>query len=737
MEEQINTFGLSSEQQDTAGLLLRLLGKAIADRYVDFCRLAAGAFELRVSRPLAAHALRELESLLRRVLEVPMEAKAALPIDPDKLKQAQEQLAIIGFQDADIGRAASALKPRISHKTQIRQIVERLGLALDGDIANAWVSLCDTFGRAHERSFHRSLEVDDEFRSEYQEPFDTVIRAVSLALQSRYAALMRRVEELMAMPDRAQAVSLFASEIPGALSLQWHFFRGIQTGDWLPHLVRADLLGEPLAGPEEGARDGMRFRQWPPGAYLLRMAASPESTVRHGVIDALRNLASSKHPDIQHDGMEILAELPADEAAPLAYIVAEWLSGDARFLSLQAPEKLLKKLARARHGDAALLVARALFRLWEQNSQIASHYGQHMYEYHLPSVIGVLTDACGQQAVRFFAELLEQAGAISGKERYSYHSSRSVKDDQMAAHDIYDALVSAVRRSAETVVTHDPARMGDIMALLEGFPSKIFRRLAVHVLALNPAAAPDIATGHLTDAELIEQSWSQHEYAELALAWFPSLPADKQSAILAIVDAIPVKYLPIWKARFEEHTKAPPTAEGERKFASLAIRDAVWGWRSVLPVERQAALTGLGDPDAWRHNLFPPEESPLSESDLSARPISDVVAFLKSWRPLEQPQRQTVTALAQELRKAVGRDPATYAANAERFAGLSPIYVRRVLEGLQNAAANQRDFKWAKVLSLIDSVYAQFQQPIASLPAAEGDDPDWTYASGEGRGDGC
>jgi hypothetical protein len=40
MEESANTFDLTTEQQHTASLLDRLLGKAIADRYVDFCRLA-------------------------------------------------------------------------------------------------------------------------------------------------------------------------------------------------------------------------------------------------------------------------------------------------------------------------------------------------------------------------------------------------------------------------------------------------------------------------------------------------------------------------------------------------------------------------------------------------------------------------------------------------------------------------------------------------------------------------
>ncbi len=180
MDESTNTFDLSPEQEDTASLLERLLGKAIADRYVDFCRLAAGAFALKVSRPVAAHTLRELDSMLRHVLEVPMEARAPeQPGDAERLDEARRQLSALGFDEVAIQRATNDLRPRLAHKTQIRKIVARLGLDPDGDIARQWTSLWDSVGLAHQRSFHRSLQVDDEFRSQYQQPFDTVIRAVA------------------------------------------------------------------------------------------------------------------------------------------------------------------------------------------------------------------------------------------------------------------------------------------------------------------------------------------------------------------------------------------------------------------------------------------------------------------------------------------------------------------------------------------------------------------------------
>jgi hypothetical protein len=156
-------FALTPEQQNTASLLERLLGRAIANRYVDFSRLAASATGLRVSRPLAAHALRELESMIRSSLVVPMDADATFDEqDTKRSEKAAEILKEIGYDDTAIERAQKDLGPRLNHATQIKLIAQRLGFSADSDIASAWVSLCSTFGRAHERHFHRNLAVDDE-----------------------------------------------------------------------------------------------------------------------------------------------------------------------------------------------------------------------------------------------------------------------------------------------------------------------------------------------------------------------------------------------------------------------------------------------------------------------------------------------------------------------------------------------------------------------------------------------
>jgi hypothetical protein len=286
LEEGTESSGLTDEQAATDLLLRQLLGTAVADRYADFCRLTSGILPLTVSRPLAGHALRELDSLIRHVLAVPLDAVA---LDDPKQKQlrrkARQTLRRMGYDDPAIQRAGDALKPRFSHKTQIQRIVERLGLAPDGDIARLWISLNDAFGHVHERSFHESLKVDDSFRAEYAQRFDTIIRQLLAQLQGRYAALMQRAKEIAEMRP-AQGIKLFVSEIPGAVQLHGYFYDNLKSEDWLPWLSKAGLLAEPLPDPQVGS--ALRLWTWPVGRYLIRMAASTNLVTREAVAKLAR-----------------------------------------------------------------------------------------------------------------------------------------------------------------------------------------------------------------------------------------------------------------------------------------------------------------------------------------------------------------------------------------------------------------------------------------------------------------
>jgi hypothetical protein len=735
MEEPTDNIVLSAEQQDTAVLLERLLGRAIADRYIDFSRLAASATGLRVSRPLAAHALRELESMLRRSLEVPMHAKE-LPTEAQsgQLKRAVQALQALGFEDTLIENAVDELVPRHSHVTQIKLIAERLGLAPDGDIATAWISLRDTVGRAHERSFHRTLAVDDGFRADYQRPFELVLGGIVTALQKRYTALMQRVEALAGMSDHARAVALFEREIPGALPLQWHFFQSITSPAWLPHLLKRNLISEPL-GPA-GAASPRLFGEWPVGYYLLTLAKSDDVAAHRLVAEAIRIVAPSKHPDVRRIGMEVIAALSVSIAAGLVDVAVGWLDPDTPDFYSIAPEQLIKKLAEGGHVDEALHLAAALFQLFDRNGHLVTLHPQHMYEHHLPGAVNVLAPRNGAATLRLFARRLVQAATISrkmsGDGDYSHHTPDPISDSRMASYGVYEALVIAVRDSALIACENVPKTTSDVVSFLVNGEPKILKRIALHVVAKHADAVSELAFALLADPTYVGENWCEDEYAELARARFPTLSSDQRQTIFDVIDALPDKFRAQWKESFAAHYNRPPTAEDERLFDLSVVRDAMWKWQDVLPPDRKALIDAsvaqIGNPDAWREQLFPRETSPLNGADFASRPISEVIAFLHSWQPQTEPVRQTITALGQQLRIAVEQECDRFAHVADRFAGLRPIYVRRLLEGFDAKARNNGKFAWGPVLKLLESVAARLRQPNNTFLAVEGDDKDWRWA---------
>ncbi|MEH2480557.1 hypothetical protein V1282_003914 [Nitrobacteraceae bacterium AZCC 2146] len=732
MDEPIKSFDLSPEQQNTTSLMQRLLGNRIADRYVDFCRLAAGAFPLRVSLPVAAHALRELESILRQTLEVPMDvAVTPSPQQIERIETVKAQLQSLEFNDDQIRGAIEKISPRLSHKEQIEAIATRLGLAADSDIARSWKSISQIHSQAHGgRALHQSFVVDDVFRADWQAPFDSVVRGLMIALQGKYAAFMRRIDQLAAMPNRSAAVTSFSKEIPGALPLLWHFFNKLETPDWLPHLTQRNLLAAPLSEADESGTDGSFLRHWPAGRYLLRMAKSPDAKARALVADALRSAAASTHPDVLQMGMEILAALPANEAAALVNLAEAWLTPAARFIMAQGPHDLIKNLAQGNEGDAALRATHAMFKVFPEDGRLATLFSRHMYEHHLPEAVAAIAPLCKVDAVGLLADLLDQAERISGKvtddphHDYTYHLSGDVSEHG-TKHDVIDALVAGIVRSARLAIEADPTCTGEIVTRIRSHSPKIFTRITLHVLSLNPSGAPDLAQTWLTDPDLIEETWCRAEYGELARAWYPSLPAQVQQDILAYIDSVPDKYRDRFNARFQEHEKRPPTPEEQLDRDQSVIRGLLWGWREALAADRQEVLEKLGDPDVWRERLYEPAQSPLTAPDFATRPIEEIVTFLKAWRPSSGEQRQTATALAQELRTAAVENTALYSAGAAQFTPLPTIYIRRLLEGLVMASNNKNDLDWGGALALMKAVAdPTLQSPPSGM---EGDDPDWSW----------
>ncbi len=727
-------FGLTGEQADTDRLLRRLLGTAVADRYADFCRLSSGRLPLTVSRPLAGHAMRELDSWIRHVLAVPMDARA-VDDHVQKLcrKKAKRMLKKMGFDDGAVQRAGDGLKPKLGHKTQIERITGRLGLAADSDVTRLWIELNDTYGRAHERSFHERLDVDDTFRTQYARRFDTVIRTLALQLQDRYAALMARAKEIAGMPP-AEGIKLFVSEIPGAIQLHLYFYENLASDEWLPFLEEEGLLQEPL--PDEQISGVLRLWAWPVGRYLVRRAASENAATREIVDRALRSLKASTHPDVQRLGLEIIAALPADEAATLTDLVGNWLTADAAHAQA-SPHAIIKRLAIAGHVDAALRVAGAVFQVFEGGGELRAFFDPTMYEHYMNAAVDELAKAGPMLALPQFCDLLLHASRTDRRlrnvreEDYSYYTMGSLTPGQLDGGDILATIIRAIVKFAVAAVAADASSVRAVLDVIAKYSPKILRRIALHVLAMAPAEASDRAAQFLRDTALIDAGWCREEYGELARASFPHLTDEQQRGIVAFIDAIPEQYLESYRARFEEYHKRKPEADDDRKYRETTFRDIVWEWRDVLPSDRRAALDksvqelGERDTSPWqRFDAAPPS---LSRVSMQSQPVEETVAYLEAWCPDPGLQTHTAAGLAGELREAAFAKPEPFSASAAKFVGLRPVFIRRLLDGLTMATSNNATIEWGPCLELL-GVIVDRSHVVQSRPVAvPGDDLDWSW----------
>ncbi len=298
------------------------------------------------------------------------------------------------------------------------------------------------------------------------------------------------------------------------------------------------------------------------------------------------------------------------------------------------------------------------------------------------------------------------------EEDYSYYTVGSLRPDRMGGGDVLATLIRAIVKLATSAVEADPANVHRVLKLLSNYKPRIFRRIALHALALAPGEAPDVADRCLTDADLIETDWCRQEYAELARAWLHRLPPDRQKVIFDFIDLVPASRLDTWHARFEQHEKRKPTAEDDRKYCDITIRDIVWEWRDALPSDRRAALektiAEFGDPDAWQQRFSATDESPLTRASMQSQTVEETVAYLETWRPDPQLQTHTAGGLANELREAAAARPDVFSAGAAKFVRLRPLFIRHLLDGLRQPTANGARVDWVQCLELVEGILEAF-----------------------------
>jgi len=536
-----------------------------------------------------------------------------------------------------------------------------------------------------------------------------------------------------------------------------YFFEKNESPDWIEPLAAKGFFRHPE--PPVDREDGMRsYTVWPESQYLARMAPkAPEL-----VTETLLALPATQNVFVHGDIVEAACALPGPQAARLSAAERKWIRSQGQLLWL-LPDRyadLVVHLAGAGEADEAFMLAGALLEVlpdprWEEVDDEARRYltreplarvRQWDYQEAAAKIAPALQAVDPIRTATFFADLLQNAMNLAepigvgdqSDNSYVWRPAVEDHDQNLPEHSIRDVLVKAVRDRSIATVESDRGAILTVVGLLERHRRTVFRRIALYLLAHHGQTAKDLAIKYLTDWGNLNDIGLRHEYAQLADAYFGSVPEADRIALL-------------------EHLRTPPPMENFRRNSVALygreptdeeIRHVVDGMvlkkltilKSGLPIdwkkryEELAARHGVPEhPDfsSYSSGGWVGPTSPKTSHELSAMELPDLLEFLRSWvPPMREMFADTVDGLGRELASAVANDPEKYAGAAPGFADLDPTYARSLIDGLEKGLTEKRPFDWRPVLELGLLIVNQEPEKEPDSGGWSDRDPGWRWARG-------
>lgn len=713
-------FRLSDPRQIRIHRRLLLVSPGAASFYLDACRLMVTEPPFEATTHLVAHLLREIESSLRDVLESFMERSERLD------------------------KKGKPVKP--THEEEIKAILKGLEIPESNAVGEAWLRLPGKTGyglhaRAHRDDLARPRPVDNEYR-QFWDDMESILDMVAEKFEARYLKSHRVLDELLAVaiPTRSDAQRLRLN-VPNNFVAFSYFFHKLNNPAWLDLLRDEGLFRHPLEPERDTEKGTIAFPLWPQSRYLARTAADHRD-VQKSVIEIALQIETDNFR-IHEDLMDVALAVPPEIAVELARKEADWVERQGHILGL-LPEKLgavISHLASGGQVDAALDFARCVLAVLpnpraadtsEENLFSLSHdpvarFDDWDYEQILNNDASALVLAAGERALTLFCDLLETALGFArgpGEQKGEDYSCIWRPDlDDAPDRGIKDLLVSAVRKAAEQLADLDAGRVPGLVRLLEDYKWLLFKRLSLHLLRFSPGAAGSMIADRLMNRDNYEETGLWHEYILLARDQFNNLTDEQRNLILGWIDEGPsIEEVKARRERLDGTRLTDEQAIKSEKYRKLEHLNPL---RDVLPPEWRKRydewVQETGEPEHAEYVTPPVQvrwglESPHSTEDMRPMSVDEMVAFLSMWQPPENPLGPVPEGLGRQLAPLVTSEPERFAAEAEKFRGIEPTYVRAILSGLRDAVKEKRPISWPPVLSLCDWVV---EQPREVLPSED------------------
>lgn len=664
-------------------LRLTRVGPGPSTMFADACALMSKPEGLGSTSHLVAHLLREVLSSLEQVLYAVSGPGAIEPAGQEGFGDGQQQ----------------AIQGRDSHATKVRAILPMLGVDATSDIGTAWLELAQNKGLsawAHRKALDAPRPVGDEFRAAWDSAL-ALLDALLERFEAKFLAWRRTLDGLLSKPHPGRRqVTALRNDIPNNTQNLAYFFTRAGP-EWLEPLIRGNFFSVAPDTDVDPGGTSWRYPTWPPVNYLTRIAGTPG--MESLVTQALEQIPPTDNTFIWMGVYQAALALPPRAAARLLPYLAQAFSVRALLAVPDLAGDLVASLATQGFGAESLPLCRQALSL---SADSASSHGyrsavgvldKHEFKSFLEKVNLPLSDSAGIAWVGLLSDLLDLAVSIesadNNSEDYSKTWRRTIGHDEEWP-DIKGALVSALRDASIRISSTSRGSASELVTIFEGYRWPIFRRLALHLLATAASDTPI----EFVEARVTEKGrWDRedHEYRVLLHEFFPKCTAVGRQVILDRIEAGPDRAL--LRARLEEWLGHAPTETEIRRAVNewvlgrfVPIKDHLdhaWAARYESIVQELGIKPPLWNPSAGpREFVIEHPKSPKTAAELGAMRVSELAAWLRTWKAPETTFGSLESALANELSLAVMSNPLAFAADAREFADVPPIYVTRVLEAL-------------------------------------------------------
>ncbi|MBM2623394.1 hypothetical protein JIG36_48660 [Actinoplanes sp. LDG1-06] len=689
---------LTAQQADIHRRLTRLVSPGAAEFWREACDRMMETPVRPTTSHMVGHALREVDSAIRAVLE----KRAMTLVDPSEIKKANKEGSRGNLQIAAI---CDDLQIPATHPLRAFWLGQNPEMPIG------------LHRRAHRNGLDYPRPVDADFRAffgQMEALFDLILER----FERRYRAVLDDLDLLLAEqhPTENHAERL-AQNFPANETARRYFFTHASPA-WLSALRAKDFFRNPPQPTTDLDGQVLALNRWPESEYLVRMAAEDPAATTEAVLD----IPPTDNSYVIWDLTKVALVLPTDFGAQLVPTIVASVPGPYGMIAAEQIGDLALRLARAGHADAADQLVRSVL----NDVPGRGHEPIRVYDYvsvvrgALPTVAAMV----GLPAMEFTLGLLDTAVTVYGDDGEDqsrvWRPSLLTDENEPYGPSVRDALLDTALSIADQFLTAGTATLDEILGLLEQHRALIFRRMALHLVREHGHGEPETVRRYLLERGLLADEGAAYEFQLLLADAHGRLQTREVQQLVAVILAGPD--LDNWRDR---HTRTGDDLDvdaGLRDRADRWIRDRLAPLEPVLDADARSRYEHLiaeygPAPDLTVAPLkvtfgWSSGDSPVDANDLEPMSTTDLVSFLASWQPPQDWRELDRSSINSALSASVVAVAEQRSRDAVALIGVEPAHAAAILEGFAVAATDHRALDWPTLIGFLTWID---EQAVAEL----------------------